>query len=399
MQDQIMSLNAEITSKKLKKENFVKYLKDKSDTIQNGKEVGIVNPNGSSSILIKDNNEISISTDKLSKIKVNRDKILTVSNEVHTKTNRVLIDTEEVLINNHKLNPQLIELSDTRILFDDTNEVIGNLTLNGTVLVKAWEPNLNKYVLIRRKIRTPIFSYNLNQPVIPEQFDLSSGVAYSIDLESALDLLKAERERQKVTAEEHFAEGGSNYDQGDYNNYEDGGDEVFNSGTLTGTGTSISQDGGYMTEVIVTKPGAYVWPVPESSRITSDYGTRYYKGEKQFHNGIDIGQGPLGEKTKIIAIADGVVKTAWHTEAPKGSGYGGYGLCVDIEHPDGMKSLYGHMCKVYVSKGQEVKQGQVIGLMGQTGVSSGVHLHLSIAKVGDAFSPGLNPNEYVKPQN
>lgn len=396
MQEGVVSFNAEIADKKLKKEDFVKYLKDKTDNIQKGSEMGIVNPNGSSSILIKDNNEISIAADKLSNIRILKDKMMLVSNEISTKTNRILIDTEEVLINNHKLNPQLIELSDTRILFDDANEIIGNLTLDGTVLVKAWEPNLNKYVLIRRKIRTPMFSYELNQPVIPDQFDLSSGVAYSIDLNSALDLLKAERERQKVTAEEHFAEGGTDYNQGDYNNYEDGGDEVFN------TGSSIAEDGGYLsTEVVVTNPNGYVWPVPESSRITSDYGQRYLGGKLQFHNGIDIGKGPQGEKTQIIAVTDGVVKTAWTTEAPSGSGFGGYGLCIELEHKDGMKSLYGHLSKVYVSKGQEVTQGQVIGLMGTTGLSTGVHLHFSISKAGEAIGSGknVNPCEYVKPQN
>jgi hypothetical protein len=88
--------------------------------------------------------------------------------------------TEEVVLNNHKLNPQIYDLADMKQVYDDPDKAIGNLTMLGTVLVKAWEPNLKKYVLIRRQIRVPIFSPKLNIPDAPEFFGLDTDVTKEV---------------------------------------------------------------------------------------------------------------------------------------------------------------------------------------------------------------------------
>ncbi len=87
-------------------------------------------------------------------------------------------------------------------------------------------------------------------------------------------------------------------------------------------------------------------------------------------NGIDIGT-HVG--TPILAAAEGEIIVA------KKSGYnGGYGEYIVISHPNGTQTVYGHLSKVYVSAGDSVVQGQVIGLSGNTGNSTGPHLHFEV---------------------
>lgn len=384
---------------KLFQEDPIQLFKEKANNVNREEEVGLVNPIFSNSVVVRDNGEISLSSDDMAQIRLNQTKVKNVAQEVHTITNRIVTKTDEIIINKHKMNPQLIELSDTRILFGDEGEIIGNLMMGGTVMVKAWEPNLNKYVLIRRKIRTPLFSYMLNDPVIPEQLDLTSAVAYSINLDEAMALKLEEREKQKVTAEEQAAVGGSNYDQGEYNNYTE--DVDWSNMGMTGAG-------GYYTDemagkVVAPNPNGldYIWPVPERQDApSSDYGYRVLNGKKQWHNGVDLRRNlEKGEKTQIVAAAAGTVKTSYKTEAPSGSGFGGYGICVLIEHADGKKTLYAHLSKNFVSEGQQVQQGELIGYMGSTGQSSGIHLHFTIFDDNTPMSKGLNPHLYIKPQN
>lgn len=91
-------------------------------------------------------------------------------------------------------------------------------------------------------------------------------------------------------------------------------------------------------------------------------------------NAVDFGA-PVG--TKVVASAAGTVLVA------KGSGYnGGYGSMIVINHPDGSQTLYAHLSKVSVSVGQSVSQGETIGLSGNTGQSTGPHLHYKESGTG-----------------
>ncbi len=110
-----------------------------------------------------------------------------------------------------------------------------------------------------------------------------------------------------------------------------------------------------------------MWPCTGS--ITSLYGFRIHPltGKYEFHTGIDISN----EKgTKIYSTADGIVKyTGWAQ---------GYGKLVVINHGFGYETYYAHLWKILVKNGQKVKRGQVIGLMGETGTTTGVHLHYEL---------------------
>lgn len=124
--------------------------------------------------------------------------------------------------------------------------------------------------------------------------------------------------------------------------------------------------------------GAFQWPVPSSTRVTSDYGWRPHPifKTRRFHNGIDIGA-PTG--SPVIAVDDGQVIYAGN--------YGGYGYTVIVDHGGGISSQYSHLSRILVSKGQSVKKGHRIGLVGSTGWSTGPHLHFTVLKNGQSANP------------
>ncbi|MGW4467201.1 M23 family metallopeptidase [Micromonospora sp. NBC_01796] len=107
-----------------------------------------------------------------------------------------------------------------------------------------------------------------------------------------------------------------------------------------------------------------VWLLPlHGYNFTSPYGMRW----GDLHTGVDLA---AAEGTPYRAIHGGTVTRAgW---------YGGYGLCVIVQHPDGTEAVYGQSSKLSVKVGQEVKAGDELGLVGMTGHSYGSHLHLEV---------------------
>ena len=94
------------------------------------------------------------------------------------------------------------------------------------------------------------------------------------------------------------------------------------------------------------------------------------------HAGVDI-VGPAG--TPVVAAMSGrVVFSGW---------YYGYGYMIDIEHANGTVTRYAHASRLYVSVGEQVKQGQPIMAMGSTGRSTGPHLHFEVRQNGSALNP------------
>jgi len=117
---------------------------------------------------------------------------------------------------------------------------------------------------------------------------------------------------------------------------------------------------------------------PVMGHQTSSFGMRFHPllGYNRFHKGVDYGA-PSG--TPIVAVADGRVSFAgWH---------GGHGNFVKLDHAGGLGSGYGHMSRIAVQPGSFVRQGQVIGYVGSTGLSTGPHLHFEVYKGGAAVNP------------
>ncbi len=122
--------------------------------------------------------------------------------------------------------------------------------------------------------------------------------------------------------------------------------------------------------------------IPLSGPINSGYGYRKdpFNSKSAFHPGIDI---DAKFRQPVKATADGIVKKAgW---------YHSYGKSVIIDHKLGYETLYGHLSIIKVKKGQTVRSGDIIGLAGSTGRSSGTHLHYEIINNGKR----KNPQKYL----
>jgi murein DD-endopeptidase MepM/ murein hydrolase activator NlpD len=124
-----------------------------------------------------------------------------------------------------------------------------------------------------------------------------------------------------------------------------------------------------------------LWPV--QGRITGSFGERIdpFSGEGAFHRGVDISS-EIG--TRIIAPADGVVRFADFMN--------GYGRTVLLDHGNGISTLYGHMSGFAVSPGQLVHRGDTVGYVGQSGRSTGPHLHYEVR----IFDTPVNPRKYLR---
>jgi murein DD-endopeptidase MepM/ murein hydrolase activator NlpD len=128
-------------------------------------------------------------------------------------------------------------------------------------------------------------------------------------------------------------------------------------------------------------------PLHNAVNFTSGYGIRSdpFRGRAAMHAGIDLA-GPMG--TPIYATADGIVgRSEWNN--------GGYGNLVEIDHGQGIQTRYGHLSQRIAQPGQRVHRGDLIGLMGSTGRSTGSHLHYEVRIDGRA----VNPTPFLQSSN
>lgn len=113
-----------------------------------------------------------------------------------------------------------------------------------------------------------------------------------------------------------------------------------------------------------------IWPLKVGGYITSDYGWRrnpISKRQTEFHRGLDIASWP---GAPVIATAAGQVIFT----GPRG----GYGLVVIIQHEYGFQTYYAHLSRILTYKGKTIKKGEIVGLLGSTGNSTGYHLHYEV---------------------
>lgn len=130
------------------------------------------------------------------------------------------------------------------------------------------------------------------------------------------------------------------------------------------------------------------------NKITSPYGQR----DSGFHGGIDLVGGDTNNNSRvdtILAHSDGTVMTisTGHQNNQGSTGTASYGNYVKIKHNNGYYTLYAHLDKVYVKKGDIVKKGQEIGYMGNTGNSYGAHLHFEVRNTKDVR---IDPTQYLE---
>jgi murein DD-endopeptidase MepM/ murein hydrolase activator NlpD len=124
-----------------------------------------------------------------------------------------------------------------------------------------------------------------------------------------------------------------------------------------------------------------LWPV--EGQVTGSFGERIdpFNGEGAFHSGVDIGS---SYGTPVVAPADGVVML---TET-----LGGYGKTIMVDHGNGISTRYGHLSGYAVTAGQHVHRGDVIGYVGESGRSTGPHLHYEVR----INNTPVNPYKYLR---
>jgi len=141
--------------------------------------------------------------------------------------------------------------------------------------------------------------------------------------------------------------------------------------------------GAKMNRFVLRKALGTLFIYPAYGKITSSYGRRIHpiSGKPHFHNGIDLSN---KAGTTIRAALDGKVLKIGYSHV--------YGKYIILKHDMSFQTLYGHLKKVTVDTGMHITQGKKIGEMGNTGYSTGTHLHFSIYKNGDT----VNPLKYLK---
>jgi murein DD-endopeptidase MepM/ murein hydrolase activator NlpD len=116
------------------------------------------------------------------------------------------------------------------------------------------------------------------------------------------------------------------------------------------------------------------WPV--DAPLSSPYGLRFLGLRPDIHQGVDI---PVPVGTPVTAMKAGTVEFAGEQR--------GYGLVVVLRHGGSVRTLYAHLSKIQVQRGQQVDSRQVIGLSGKSGNATGAHLHFEVQRWGRAEDP------------
>ena len=147
-----------------------------------------------------------------------------------------------------------------------------------------------------------------------------------------------------------------------------------NHGSNSGSSGSSSSGGSVSSK-------GFIRPVT-SGRITA---TMYYSSGK-YHGAVDFG---VSTGTPVYAAADGIVVTStW-------GGSDSYGYYIKIKHYNGLYTLYAHGSSLVAKVGQEVNQGDLIMYSGNTGNSTGPHLHFEVRKSPGGYSNRVNPLNYL----
>jgi murein DD-endopeptidase MepM/ murein hydrolase activator NlpD len=165
--------------------------------------------------------------------------------------------------------------------------------------------------------------------------------------------------------------------------------KVGKKNTANSGGPFISIDEKY-SENLLNRSDKYIKTIrkmplgyPMRGKVTSNFGRRSdpFNNRPAFHAGIDL-KGTIGQKIK--ATADGIVTISSYEK-------NGFGNHVILRHGNGYETLFGHLSKRLVKQGERIQRGQVIGLMGNTGRSTGPHLHYEVRYKGKP----INPKKYL----
>jgi len=150
----------------------------------------------------------------------------------------------------------------------------------------------------------------------------------------------------------------------------------------------------FATYDFVDEPAAFfskiVMPLKNKLTVTSSYGTRRHPifGTKKIHNGIDL----KASFENVYSVLDGIVTaTGWDSK--------GGGNFIKVKHFNRFETSYLHLSEIYYQAGEQVKAGFIIGKSGNSGNSTGPHLHFSVKEFGQSINPSHFLNDLIKVNN
>ena len=177
---------------KQKADNYdtnIQKIKDPAEYIPRGLHQAFYSEDGS--IALKDDGTVSLAASIVNHLELDPGGNLSIQSvDTDIKTNFFSVAADDIIVNNHKLNQKLYELADFKKIkntYDGTTHIAGNLTMLGTVLVKAWEPNLQRYVLVRRQINMPVFSPNIGGAEVNPGLNITPDTEFIRKFKKALD--------------------------------------------------------------------------------------------------------------------------------------------------------------------------------------------------------------------
>jgi len=132
----------------------------------------------------------------------------------------------------------------------------------------------------------------------------------------------------------------------------------------------------------------YQYPFKGKYKQGTPFGKAGKYWKSGYHSGLDLKSRNYGGDGKVYPICKGKVERI--TES------GSYGNCIYILHEDGYLSLYAHLSKISVKKGQQVDLNTVIGIEGTTGNSTGLHLHIEIHKGKYSYPATIDPDKFIQ---
>lgn len=217
-------------------------IKDKSKYIGRTTEKGFVNEEYGSSMALRENGQISLAAGKQAQMKMNPSGTVDILGlEIVNTSNRIKYYTDELVINDHKLNPNLWELTGFKSvpLQDNQFATIGNFTMAGYVLVRAWDRQLGRYMMIRRPARIAPFGPRLNVA------DIHPALKIDDPLKVKEDILALSKKGYQVNAKiedkaSRIGKEGLKRDDAKYGTY--GADKDGGSGSYSGGGAIASLD-------------------------------------------------------------------------------------------------------------------------------------------------------------
>lgn len=184
-------------------------IKNKSQFGTRTQDVTLVNHAGANTSIRLGKNQINEASSQNVSNKLNAKQAIQTSFEEKHVTNRLKLDTYEMVVNGHKLNPNLWEYSDFKKYTDMYNEIhaVGFFCTEGTILTPSWDAQLHRYVLIRRRCRMPLFSPKNNVPDILKTLNIEdpTKVVYKYGVKQST-----------MTAEEYYNQVGKQYDKKKY---------------------------------------------------------------------------------------------------------------------------------------------------------------------------------------